>query len=193
MQSDVDVLVNAAGITNSSLLMRADLDKLEEVIQTNLVGTILASRSLAKRMLAKRKCDRPAVTENESLDPTFKDRRGGCIINVSSLLGVSGGKGAAAYAASKAGVLGLTRALAAELGPAGIRVNAIVPGYIDTDMTSGMSLETRQKLTDSIPLKRFGAPEEVAEAAVFLATNEYASNCIINLDGGLSATVCFTS
>ncbi|TKA75109.1 hypothetical protein B0A49_02384 [Cryomyces minteri] len=192
MQSDVDVLVNAAGITNSSLLMRADPGKLEEVVQTNLMGTIWASRSLAKRMLVKRKSDRPTVTGNESLDPTFGNRRGGCIINVSSLLGVSGGKGAAAYAASKAGVLGLTRALAAELGPAGIRVNAIVPGYIDTDMTSGMSPETRQKLTDSIPLKRFGTPEEVAEAAVFLATNEYASNCTINLDGGLSATVRFT-
>ncbi|KAM3079565.1 hypothetical protein ACMFMG_005980 [Clarireedia jacksonii] len=114
-------------------------------------------------------------------------QREGCIINISSLLGMKGGKGSAAYAASKAGVLGLTRALAAELGPAGIRVNAIVPGYIETDMTKAMEASARTEALNAIPLCRFGDVEEIADAAVFLATNRYANNCVLNLDGGLSA------
>lgn len=125
------------------------------------------------------------------------------IINVSSLLGVQGGYGAVAYAASKAGVLGFTRALAAEYAAHGVRVNAIVPGYVETDMTRGTSFKGRSystlvelkssldlntsELAQRIPLGRFGKPEEVAQAALFLAQNQYAHNCILNLDGGLSA------
>ncbi|KAI9828150.1 MAG: hypothetical protein M1832_003677 [Thelocarpon impressellum] len=114
-------------------------------------------------------------------------RRHGVIVNVSSLLGVKGGMGSSAYAASKAGVLGLTRSLAAELGPSGIRVNALVPGYVDTKMTADMSPPARTQALDAIPMRRFGTPEEMADAAVFLATNAYANNCLLNLDGGLSA------
>ncbi|CAD6447496.1 98b5c0d1-435d-4f2c-b312-9ccb5e36a095 [Sclerotinia trifoliorum] len=114
-------------------------------------------------------------------------RREGCIINISSLLGIKGGRGSAAYAASKAGVLGLTRALAAEMGSAGIRVNAIVPGYIETDMTRAMTDLARKEALNAIPLSRFGEVTEIADAAVFLAANKYANNCVLNLDGGLSA------
>lgn len=106
------------------------------------------------------------------------------IINLSSLLGVRGGHGAVAYAASKAGVLGFTRALATEYATHKVRVNAIVPGYIETDMTKDLDA---QGLMGRIPLGRFGTSEEVAHAALFLAENQYAHNCVLNLDGGLSA------
>ncbi|TVY22801.1 3-oxoacyl-[acyl-carrier-protein] reductase [Lachnellula hyalina] len=117
-------------------------------------------------------------------------KREGCIINVASLLGLKGGKGSAAYAASKAGVIALTRALAAELGEKNVRVNVIVPGYVETSMTRGtvMTPDAHSAALNAIPLKRFGLPSEIADAAVFLATNKYASNCVLNLDGGLSAT-----
>jgi len=112
----VDVLVNAAGITHSALLVRTQTEKAREIVDTNLMGTIWACRAIGKIMLRK---------------------RAGCIVNISSLLGVHGGEGSAVYAASKAGVVGLTRALAAELGPKGVRVNAVLPGYVETDMTAG--------------------------------------------------------
>ncbi|TVY42590.1 3-oxoacyl-[acyl-carrier-protein] reductase [Lachnellula subtilissima] len=115
-------------------------------------------------------------------------KREGCIINVASLLGLKGGKGSAAYAASKAGVIALTRALAAELGEKNVRVNVIVPGYVETSMTRAMTPNAHSAALSAIPLKRFGLPSEIADAAVFLATNKYASNCVLNLDGGLSAT-----
>ncbi|TGO43666.1 hypothetical protein BOTNAR_1495g00010 [Botryotinia narcissicola] len=113
----IDILINAAGLTHASPLITTSPSLIENILQTNLMGTIWGCKIIGKEMLR---------------------RRGGCIINVSSLLGIKGGRGSAAYAASKAGVLGLTRALAAEMGSAGIRVNAIVPGYIETDMTRGM-------------------------------------------------------
>lgn len=118
----IDVLVNAAGITHSSLLLRTTETQINDVIQTNLMGTLWASRAMGKKMLRQ-----------------TADSRGekGCIINISSLLATHGGAGSAAYAASKAGVTGITRALAAELGGSGIRLNAVLPGYIETDMTDG--------------------------------------------------------
>ena len=118
----VDVLINAAGITHASLLMRTSQDFLESVVQTNLMGTLWACRAVSKMMLRNK---------------TKGSESKGCIVNVASLLAVQGGAGSAAYAASKAGVVGLTRALAAELGPSGIRVNALLPGYVETDMTAG--------------------------------------------------------
>ncbi|PQE05235.1 3-oxoacyl-acyl carrier reductase protein [Rutstroemia sp. NJR-2017a BBW] len=162
----IDILVNAAGITHSSPLITTSPDLIESVLHTNLQGTIWGCKVVSRMMVR---------------------RREGCIINVSSLLGMKGGRGSAAYAASKAGVLGLTRALAAELGPSGIRVNAIVPGYIETDMTKAMPTAARTEALNAIPLSRFGDVEEIADAAVFLATNRYANNCVLNLDGGLSA------
>ncbi|KAI9744896.1 MAG: hypothetical protein M1818_001821 [Claussenomyces sp. TS43310] len=164
---DVDILVNAAGITHYSLLMSTKPELVQQVVQTNLMGTIWACQLLVKNMMRRKK---------------------GCIINVSSLLGAKGGKGNTVYAASKAGVIGLTRSLAAEIGTAGIRVNAIIPGYIKTQMTDAMTPEARTQALNAIPLKRFGTVEEIADAAVFLCNNEYASNCVLNLDGALSAT-----
>ncbi|KAI9657802.1 MAG: hypothetical protein M1829_006868 [Trizodia sp. TS-e1964] len=162
----VDVLVNAAGVAHASLLVGTKVEVVERVVRTNLMGAIWGCQVMLKNMMRQRK---------------------GCIINVSSLLGVKGGRGSSVYAASKAGVIGLTRSLAAEAGPSGIRVNAIVPGYIKTQMTEEMSPQAISEALQSIPTKRFGDPEDIAEAAVFLATSRYASNCVLNLDGGLSA------
>ncbi|KAE8453511.1 hypothetical protein EG329_010372 [Mollisiaceae sp. DMI_Dod_QoI] len=165
-EKKVDILVNAAGVTHYSPLFVTSPSLLEEVIRTNLMGTTMACRTVGKNMMAL---------------------KGGCIINVASLLGLKGGKGSAAYAASKAGVIGLSRALAAELGEKNVRVNVIAPGYIETDMTETMTPEARSEALNAIPLKRFGQPSEIADAAAFLAANTYANNCVLNLDGGLSA------
>ncbi|KAI9803369.1 MAG: hypothetical protein M1833_000887 [Piccolia ochrophora] len=164
---DVDILVNAAGTAHSSLLVTTRAESIEEVIRTNLLGTIWGCKAVGREMVR---------------------RREGCIVNVASLLGVKGGKGSVAYAASKAGVIGLTRSLALELGPSNVRVNVVVPGYIATSMTKSMTPDARSQAVDAIPLNRFGRVDEVADAALFLATNPYANNCHLNLDGGLSAT-----
>ncbi|KAJ4380590.1 hypothetical protein N0V86_003949 [Didymella sp. IMI 355093] len=173
--SKIDVLVNCAGITQSRLFTTTPAEDILEIVDTNLTSLMLGTRFLLR---------------NKYLNSTTKSRAEAgsqytpSIINVSSLLGVSGGHGAVAYAASKAGVLAFTRALAAEYVQHGVRVNAIVPGYVESDMTK--DLNTSQ-LQDRIPLKRFGQPEEIAHAALFLAKNKYAHNCVLNLDGGLSA------
>ncbi|KAJ9667444.1 hypothetical protein H2201_002312 [Coniosporium apollinis] len=163
------IVVNAAGVSQNRVFLRTSEEEWDKVLDTNLTGTMMGCRYAARQML--------------------RMKNGGVIINVSSLLAVRGGKGAVAYAASKAGVLGLTRALAEELGPKGIRVNAIVPGYIETDMTAAMNPAVVKSVRDRIPLQRFGTVDEVAEAAVFLATNKYANNCDITLDGGMSAAL----
>ncbi|KAF4777233.1 short-chain dehydrogenase [Colletotrichum scovillei] len=162
----IDVLVNAAGIAQFQLLQNTSPQAARELIDTNLMGTIFMSRYMAQRM-KRRRADRDA-----------------CIINVASLLAEKGSPGTSVYAASKAGIIGLTHALSVELGPLRIRTNAIVPGYIETNMLAAMS---REPLEKRIPLGRLGRPDEVADAAVFLAQNTYANNCILNLDGGLSA------
>ncbi|KAL8365295.1 hypothetical protein RB595_004211 [Gaeumannomyces hyphopodioides] len=159
---DMAILVNAAGISQNRLLIRTQPETIDAIIDTNLKGTILGCKAAATAMIKYKK---------------------GCIINVSSILGVQGGRGASAYAASKAGVLGLTRSLAAELGGANIRVNAIIPGFVSG---TGMTPEIGERV-NSIPLRRMGTPEEIADAAAFLATNEYVSNCMLNIDGGYSA------
>ncbi|KAL7624185.1 hypothetical protein AAE478_005742 [Parahypoxylon ruwenzoriense] len=110
----------------------------------------------------------------------------GCIINVSSLLATHGGRGASVYAASKAGVIGLTRSLAWEVGRFGVRANVLLPGYIQTDMIKDMDKDG--ELSALIPMGRLGLAEEVADAALFLAKSPYAHNCVLNIDGGLSAT-----
>ncbi|RDL37332.1 NAD(P)-binding protein [Venustampulla echinocandica] len=164
---DIDILVNAAGVTHHSPCVLTSENVIEEVLRTNLLGTMLGCRTVGKGMMAN---------------------RDGCIINVASLLGLKGGRGSAAYVASKAGVIGFTRALAAELGEKQVRVNVILPGYIETDMTAGMAPEARSAALNAIPLKHFGQASDIADAAEFLATNKYANNCVLNLDGGLSAT-----
>jgi len=173
-KNQIDHLVNAAGITHSSPFFSTSPALLEDVISTNLLGTMWACKFIGKGMLRWR-------------GNGAEGKEKGSIINIASLLGLKGGRGSAAYAASKAGVIGLTRALASELGPSGIRVNVIVPGYISTDMTSAMNSQARHDALNAIPLNRFGEAEEIAHAAVFLATNKYTNNCVLNLDGGLSA------
>ncbi|KAI4849249.1 NAD(P)-binding protein [Aureobasidium sp. EXF-8845] len=155
----LDVLVNAAA-------------KVDDILNTNLSSAIQASRFATKKML-----------KNSAEGPNGA----GHILNISSLLATHGGAGSVAYAASKAGVLGLTRSLAAELGTRGIRVNAICPGYVETDMTRAMPYTAREAAFAKIPTGRFGTVDEVADAAVFLCGNQYANNTVLNLDGGLSA------
>jgi NAD(P)-dependent dehydrogenase (short-subunit alcohol dehydrogenase family) len=168
----LDVLVNAAGISHSSLLVRTTQAKVDDILNTNLSSTIQASRFAVKKML-----------KNSAESATGA----GHILNISSLLATHGGAGSVAYAASKAGVLGLTRSLAAEIGTRGIRVNAICPGYVETDMTGAMPYTAREAALAKIPAGRFGTVDEVADAAVFLCGNQYANNTVLTLDGGLSA------
>ncbi|KAI0133258.1 NAD(P)-binding protein [Hypoxylon sp. NC0597] len=161
----LDILVNAAGISQSSFLFASTIPTINDIIATNLMGTIWGCRYVIPKMMKQ---------------------RGGCIINVSSLLATHGGRGASVYAASKAGVVSLTRSLAWEVGRFGIRANVLLPGYIQTDMTKDMN--KNDELSSMIPMGRLGLAEEVAHAALFLAENPYAHNCVLNIDGGLSAT-----
>ncbi|OAL50356.1 NAD(P)-binding protein [Pyrenochaeta sp. DS3sAY3a] len=185
--SRIDVLVNCAGITQTRLFTGISDDDIRNIMDTNLTGMITGTRALIRNGYLRGKQigtraqridgpDREAKETEASIAPV--------IINVSSLLGLQGGYGAVAYAASKAGVLGFTRALATEYAVHGVRVNAIVPGYVETDMTKSLNASV---LAQKIPLGRLGKPDEIAQAALFLAENQYAHNCILNLDGGLSA------
>jgi NAD(P)-dependent dehydrogenase (short-subunit alcohol dehydrogenase family) len=171
------------------------------ILRTNLEGAMLTSRALLRASIRSRVRNR-----NDQAAGTKPPSK--CIINVSSLLALKGGTGAVPYAASKAGLLGLTRSLAVEASASMkdivIRSNVIVPGYIETPMIAGMlgllsfflvrwltakdfTPGEMSRLKDLIPLHRFGDPHEIADAAVFLAQNEYANNCVLNIDGGLSA------
>ncbi|CAG7951816.1 unnamed protein product [Penicillium olsonii] len=182
--ANVDILVNAAGISISNILPRSELEDISTILRTNLEGAMLTSRALMRAAIRSR-------IRNRS-DPAVGQRvPSKCIINVSSLLALKGGTGAVPYAASKAGLLGLTRSIAAEASASMkdivIRSNAIVPGYIETPMVADFTPGETSRLKALIPLHRFGDAREIADAAVFLAQNEYANNCVLNLDGGLSA------
>ncbi|KAI0161456.1 NAD(P)-binding protein [Xylariaceae sp. FL1272] len=161
----IDILVNAAGMAQNSLLVKMKTGDMRNLIDSNLVGTMLSCQHAI---------------------PLMMKQNSGCIVNISSLLATHGGQGASAYAASKAGIVAFTRSVAWEVGRFGIRANVLLPGYIDTEMTSGM--DSDGKLSGAIPLGRLGEVDEVADAALFLAQNSYAHNCVLNLDGGLSAT-----
>ncbi|KAJ5993555.1 Short-chain dehydrogenase/reductase SDR [Penicillium sp. IBT 35674x] len=182
--TNVDVLVNAAGISVTNILPRSELEDISKILRTNLEGAILTSRALMRAAIRSRVRNRNAAEGEKK--PSSR-----CIINISSLLALKAGTGAVPYAASKAGLLGLTRSLAVEasasLKDVVIRSNAILPGYIETPMIADFTPGEVGRLNDTIPLHRFGKPSEVADAAVFLAQNEYANNCVLNLDGGLSA------
>jgi NAD(P)-dependent dehydrogenase (short-subunit alcohol dehydrogenase family) len=158
-------LVNAAGISRDGLLIQLKDQDLMDTMNTNLLGTMRVSQHVAKHMLRK--------------------RQGGCIINISSVIGLHGNVGQSVYSASKAGIIGFTKSLAKELGPSNIRVNAIAPGFIETDMTSDMSLEKKQKMLDLIPLRKFGQVQDVALAAQFIAESGYLHGQVLELDGGL--------
>ncbi|KAH8175566.1 enoyl-(Acyl carrier protein) reductase domain-containing protein [Sarocladium implicatum] len=159
----VDVLVNCAGITQTQALKRMSEDGISDVIDTNLMATIWACKAA-------------------------QVRNHGCIINVSSLMATKGGAGATAYAASKGGVVAFTRALCREFGVNSVRVNALLPGWVDSPMWDHLKDAIKQKTLDETPLNRIANPAEIADAALFLATNSFANNCVLNIDGGLSAT-----
>lgn len=160
----LDVLVNNAGITRDMLLMRMTEEEFDAVINTNLKGTFNMIRHTSNIMLKQ---------------------KAGAIINLASVVGQMGNIGQANYAASKAGVIGLTKTTARELGSRGISCNAIAPGFIETDMTSVLKEDVKKQMLNEIPLRRFGQPEEVAQAAIFLAKNRYITGQVLNVDGGM--------
>ena len=162
----LSIVVNNAGITRDNVVMMMDPADFDSVIATHLRGTFLVSKATARRMFR---------------------RRSGCIINLSSVVGRRGNAGQANYAAAKAGIIGLTKSLAKELGVRGVRVNAIAPGYIDTPMTQALPEETRQMIVDATPLKSIGTTDDVANAVVYLASPraQYLTGVILPVDGGL--------
>ena len=160
----VDVLVNNAGITKDMLLMCMSEEQFDSVIQTNLKGTFNMIRHVSSVMLKQ---------------------RSGAIINMSSVVGVTGNAGQANYAASKAGVIGLTKATAKELAARGVTCNAIAPGFVETDMTAVLTDEQKSMMLEAIPLKRYGQVEDIANAAVFFAKNTYITGQVLNVDGGM--------
>jgi 3-oxoacyl-[acyl-carrier protein] reductase len=163
---DVDVLVNNAGVTRDTLIARMSDEDWSEVIDTNLRGTFNTCRAVSRKMLR---------------------RRSGAIVNLSSVVGVHGNPGQANYAASKAGIIGLTKALARELGVRGVRVNAIAPGYITTELTDVLTEEQTGLILGNTPLGRLGSPEDVAAAVRFLCSDEAAfiTGDVLLVDGGL--------
>jgi len=162
----VSILVNNAGITKDGLAMRMKKDDWDSVIATNLTGSFLAIQQVLPAMMRE---------------------RWGRIINISSVVGKSGNPGQANYVASKAGLIGLTKAIAQEMASRNITVNAVAPGYIETDMTHGLSDELKTKMLDHIPLKRIGRAEDVAAAVRFLASEEasYITGHVLDVNGGL--------
>ncbi|MFC1619078.1 3-oxoacyl-[acyl-carrier-protein] reductase [Candidatus Neomarinimicrobiota bacterium] len=162
----LDILVNNAGITRDNLLMRLSSEDWEAPIRTNLTGAFNCIKAVVRPMMKQ---------------------RSGCIVNIASVVGVMGNAGQANYAASKAGLIGLTKSAAKELGSRGITVNAIAPGFITTDMTANLPEATIQKLTENIPLGRMGKPEDVASAVVFLASDKagYITGQTLLVDGGM--------
>ena len=158
----IDVLVNNAGITRDGLFMRMSAENWNAVINTNLSSAFFVSQPVVKVMMKQ---------------------RNGAIVNMASVVGVSGNAGQANYSAAKAGLIGLTKTLAKELGSRGIRVNAVAPGFINTDMTKDLDTS---KFTDFIPLKRLGEPEDIAKAVKFLAVDaDYVTGQVLEVDGGL--------
>ena len=162
----IDILVNNAGITRDNLIMKLSAEDWQEVIDTNLAGAFFTCQALSRPMLK---------------------RRSGSIVNVSSVVGVHGNAGQTNYAASKAGLLGLTKALAKELGGRGIRVNAIAPGYITTEITAGLPDGAREAILAGTPLGRLGEPSDVARAVRFLVSDaaSFITGDVLAVDGGL--------
>lgn len=160
----VDVLINNAGITRDNLLLRMTEEEFDQTIDINLKGTFYTTKVASKYMLKQ---------------------KSGCIINLASVVGQVGNAGQANYAASKAGIIGFTKSVARELAPRGITVNAIAPGFVDSDMTDVLSDKVKETILTQIPLKRLGQPEEVAEAALFLSNQKYITGQVINVDGGM--------
>ncbi len=162
----VDILVNNAGVTRDGLLMRMSEEDWDTVLDTNLRGAFVVTKSFVRAMIRQ---------------------RAGRIINVASVIGLIGNAGQANYAASKAGLIGFTKSLARELASRGITANAVAPGFIETDMTSGLKDELKTALLGQIPLQRFGQAEDIAQAALFLAGpgSKYVTGQVLTVDGGM--------
>ncbi|MFP4212367.1 MAG: 3-oxoacyl-[acyl-carrier-protein] reductase [Alkalispirochaeta sp.] len=163
----VDILVNNAGITKDGLIMRMSAEDWRSVIDVNLASAFFTSKALARHMIK---------------------RRGGAIINITSVVGKIGNAGQANYAASKAGLIGLTKSLAREVGSRGVRVNAIAPGFIETEMTDRLNEQQRETLAAQIPMGRIGSAEEVAKVCLFLASDmaSYITGEVVTVGGGLA-------
>jgi 3-oxoacyl-[acyl-carrier protein] reductase len=162
----VDILVNNAGVTRDGLLMRMSDADWDAVLNTNLKGAFLFTKALTR---------------------AFVKQRSGRIINVASVIGLIGNAGQANYAASKAGLIGFTQSIAKELGSRNITVNALAPGFIETDMTASLSVELKTDLLKKIPLGSLGQPEDIANAALFLASSgaRYITGQVLTVDGGM--------
>ena len=162
----IDILVNNAGITKDGLIMRMKKEDFEAVIDINLIGTFNVTRNVIPYMIKQ---------------------KSGRIINVSSVVGVAGNAGQTNYSASKAGIIGFTKSLAKEVASRNILVNAIAPGFIDTDMTKVLSDNVKEGINAQIPLRRMGKPKEVAKVVKFLASEDssYITGQVINIDGGM--------
>lgn len=162
----IDVLINNAGITRDNLIMRMKEEDFDKVINTNLKGTFNVTKNVIPYMMKK---------------------RNGKIVNISSVVGISGNAGQCNYAASKAGIIGFTKSIAKELASRNILANCVAPGFIDTDMTEVLSDSVKENINNQIPLKRMGTAEEIAKTVYFLAgdDNTYITGQVINVDGGM--------
>lgn len=161
----VDILVNNAGITNDKLMLKMTEDDFERVLKINLTGAFNMTQAILKSMMKSRQ---------------------GAIINLSSVVGLVGNIGQVNYAASKAGLIGLTKSVAREVANRGIRVNAIAPGFIESDMTDAIPEKMKDAMIAQVPMKRIGTAEEVANVALFLAEQEYITGQVIAIDGGMT-------
>lgn len=162
----IDILVNNAGMTRDNVIMMMKPADFDTVIKTNLRSCWLCCKTAARAMMRK---------------------RSGSIVNITSVVGIAGNGGQTNYAASKAGIIGLTKSLAKEVAVRGIRVNAVAPGFVDTDMTADLSDEIRKQAIEAIPLGKLGAPQDIAKAVAFLASDEaaYITGQTLVVDGGM--------